>query len=162
MNDWMLSVVRVNEEHEHDAGDHGRHGRDRHQRQLERLKIRRQQEKHDDDASANPIAKPEEHLLHRRNLAADFDGRSLGRIAGGGDSLLDLARNAPQVFAGDIGREPDLPLHVVAIELPGHRSRSGRSATSRSSNCLSDIVLTGMTAKSCSDLVTACGISTCT
>ena len=35
----------------------------------------------------------------------------------------DFARHRAEIVAGDVGRQADLPLHVVAIELAGHRAR---------------------------------------
>ena len=49
MNDCTLSVVRVDEQHQHDAGQHRRHRRDDDERQPQRLEVRgEQQEDHDD------------------------------------------------------------------------------------------------------------------
>ena len=74
--------------------------------------------------SPRPIARPAEDLLHRRDLAADVDGRPLGRRAGPRDRPLDVAGDPAQVLARDVGGQAHRPLHVVAVVLARHRPRA--------------------------------------
>ena len=50
-----------------------------------------------------PMAEALEDLLHRPDLPAHVDGRTLGRHAGALDRPLDLTGDATQILAGDVG-----------------------------------------------------------
>ena len=135
MNDWMLSVVPVTSSISTTPAMTAGAVETVDQRQPQRLEIGRQQQKHGDDGEAQADRQARLHFVHRRNLPADFDLARRSAVRRPAASARSTSRDTrAQIDVGDVGRERDLPLHVVAVVLAGHRAGAS-SATSPISTC---------------------------
>ena len=115
MNDCTFSVVRVTASINTTPIEHRRHGRDDDEGEPQRLKVRGEQQKDDDDGDDEPGGDVREGLAHRADLAAHGDGRTARRRAGPRDRRVDLADGSSQILAGDVRRQRDHALTVDAI-----------------------------------------------
>ena len=77
-------------------------------------------------AMPSPIASPWRISRSGDNLAADLDGRPPRYLACAVDGAVDLPGDPSQVRAGDVRRQADHALHIVAVILAGHGSRIDR------------------------------------
>ena len=110
----------------------------------------------------DPAVTFRERLAHRGDLAAHRDRRAARRLAGARDRLLDAARRAPEVLAGDVGRERHHALPVEAVVLADDR-RVARCARRRRA-AVGDRArrVTGTTRRSSRVVIRGCGTCTCT
>ena len=162
MNDSMLSVVPVASSMITTPQSTPGTARHRRQGQPRRLEVGGQQHQDHHHRDAQADRQGGEHLVHGRHLAARQDADAPGRLARGGDGLLDLPGGPAEVLALDVGGDAHVALMVVRSISPGMMPWPTR-ATSRIIRFRSGFTSASETVSSCAgEFIRGVGTSTWT